>query len=151
MSEKFSFPTEVIDLPSKGLLYAENSPLASGKVEMKYMTAKEEDILTNVNYISSGIVIDKLIQSLIVSKINYDELLIGDKNAILIAARILGYGGEYSFEFRGKQHTVDLSALENKPLQEDLFVERKNEFEFKLPFTDNKVTLNSLHMLTKRR
>lgn len=144
MSEKFNFPTEVIDLPSKGLLYPENSLLASGKVEMKYMTAKEEDILTNVNYISTGIVIDKLIQSLVVSKINYDELLIGDKNAILIAARILGYGGEYAFEFRGKQYTVDLSTLENKPLQENLFVDRKNEFEFKLPFTDNIVTFKLL-------
>ena len=59
MSE-LKFPTEMVDLPSKGLFYPENHPLASGKVEMKYMTAKEEDILTNQNYISKGIVLDKL-------------------------------------------------------------------------------------------
>ena len=70
MSE-FKFPTEVIDLPSKGLLYPKDSPLASGKLEMKYMTAKEEDILTNQNYLQRGIVIDKLLQSLIVSDIDY--------------------------------------------------------------------------------
>jgi hypothetical protein len=58
MSE-FKFPTEEIDLPSRGLLYPADSPLASGKVEMKYMTAKEEDILTNPNYIANGTVIDK--------------------------------------------------------------------------------------------
>ena len=77
MSE-FKFPTEVIDLPSRGLLYPKDSPLASGKLEMKYMTAKEEDILTNQNYIQKGIVIDKLLQSLIVSKINYTDLVTGD-------------------------------------------------------------------------
>ena len=48
---KFKFPTEVVDLPSKGLLYSADSPLSSGKVEMKYMTAREEDILTNQSYI----------------------------------------------------------------------------------------------------
>jgi hypothetical protein len=62
---------------------------------MKYMTAREEDILTNQNYISNGTVIDKLLQSLIVTPINYNDLLIGDKNAILVASRILGYGAEY--------------------------------------------------------
>jgi hypothetical protein len=64
---------------------------------MKYMTAKEEDILTNQNYISKGIVLDKLLQSLIVTKFNYDDL-IGDKNALMIAARILGYGKDCSLQ-----------------------------------------------------
>jgi hypothetical protein len=73
MSE-FKIPTEMVDLPSKGLLYPEGNPLAEGKVEMKYMTAKEEDILTNQAYIKQGIVLDKLLQSLIVTKINYDDL-----------------------------------------------------------------------------
>jgi len=88
---EFKLPTETIDLPSKGLLYHESSPLSSGKIEMKYMTAKEEDILTNQNYIKSGTVIDKLLQSLIVTKINYNDLLVGDKNAVMMAARILSY------------------------------------------------------------
>ncbi|WP_286982484.1 hypothetical protein, partial [Haliea sp.] len=64
MSE-LKFPSEVIDLPSKGLLYPKDNPLSSGQVEMKYMTAKEEDILTNQAYITKGIVIDKLLESLI--------------------------------------------------------------------------------------
>ena len=66
-------PTEVVELPSKGLLYPESNPLSSGKVEMKYMTAKEEDILTNQSYIKNGTVLDKLLQSLIVSKIDYND------------------------------------------------------------------------------
>ena len=89
MSDKFNLPTEVIELPSKGLLYPEGHPLAEGKVEIKYMTAKEEDILTNQNYIKNGSVIDRLLQSLIVTKFDYNDLLTGDKNAIMIAARIL--------------------------------------------------------------
>ncbi len=90
MESKFKLPTETVDLPSKGLLYPEDSPLAKGTIEMKYMTAKEEDILTNQNYISDGTVIDKLLQSLIVTEgVNFNELLVGDKNAIMVAARIL--------------------------------------------------------------
>ena len=85
---KFTYPTEEVTLPSTGILYDPNSPLSKGVIEMKYMTALEEDILTNQNYIQDGTVIDKLIKSLIVTPINYDDLLIGDKNAVLIAARI---------------------------------------------------------------
>jgi len=87
---EFNIPTETVELPSKGLLYPEDSPLASGTIEMKYMTAKEEDILTNTNYIKQGTAINKLLQSLIVDKsIKFNDLLIGDKNAIMLAARIL--------------------------------------------------------------
>jgi hypothetical protein len=143
MSE-FKLPTEVIELPSKGLLYPEGSELAKGTVEMKYMTAKEEDILTNQSYIQKGIVLDKLMKSLIVSKINYDDLLIGDKNAIMVAARILGYGKEYSFSVLGEDHTVDLSTLDNKPLKEELFKDGKNNFEFTLPHSGNHVTFKLL-------
>ena len=59
------FPTEVVDLPSKGLLYPKENPLSSGQIEVKYMTAKEEDILTSTNLIKSGRVIEKLLESLI--------------------------------------------------------------------------------------
>lgn len=141
---KFNFPTEVVDLPSKGLLYPTDSALSSGTVEMKYMTAKEEDILTNQNYLSKGIVVDKLLESMIVSKINYNELLVGDKNAILIAARILGYGKDYTFSFNGESITVDLSLLQSKPLREDLFSPGKNEFDFVLPTTKVPITFKLL-------
>ena len=80
----YDFPTEEIELPSKGLIYPEDNILSSGKVTMKYMTAKEEDILTNQSYIQKGIVLDKVMQALIVSKINYNDLIVGDKNAIRI-------------------------------------------------------------------
>ena len=143
MSE-FNFPTEVVELPSKGLVYHENNPLSSGKVEMKYMTAKEEDILTNQNYLENGTVLDKLLQSLIVSKVNYKDLVVGDKNALLIAARILGYGGEYIINYKGEEVVVDLSKLENKVIDESLFQQGKNEFEFELPTTKNIVTFKLL-------
>ena len=146
MENKFQFPTEVIDLPSKGLLYPEDSPLSSGKVEMKYMTAREEDILTNVNYLEQGIVIDKLLESLVVSKIDHNELLIGDKNALLIAARVLGYGKDYEIEYLGKPYTVDLSELKLKELDESLFEKGKNEFEFTLPTTN---TIIKFKLLTQ--
>lgn len=142
---EFKLPTETVDLPSKGLLYPEDSPLASGTIEMKYMTAKEEDILTNQNYISNGTVIDKLLQSLIVTpNVDYKSLLIGDKNAIMVAARILSYGKDYEFTYLGDKVSVDLSELETKEVDYNLFSNRKNDFEFKLPFTDNIVSIKLL-------
>jgi hypothetical protein len=143
MSE-FKLPTETVELPSKGLLYPEDSELAKGTIEIKYMTAKEEDILTNQSYIRNGTVLDKLLKSLIISKINFDDLLIGDKNAIMVAARILGYGSEYSFDYLGEAYNVDLSQLENKPLKEELFKGRINEFEFSLPKSGNVITFKIL-------
>ena len=113
--EKFKFPTELVELPSKGLVYPPDSPLRSGKVEMKYMTAKEEDILTNQNYIEKGLVLDKLLEALTMNKFDIKDIHTGDKNAIFVAARILGYGSEYKFEYAGKEYTIDLSTIENKP------------------------------------
>ena len=144
MSTNFKLPTEQVDLPSKGLLYPKDSPLASGTIEMKYMTAKEEDILTNQNYIQKGIVIDKLLESLIVIKVNYNDILIGDKDALLIASRILGYGKDYSFTYAGEDISVDLTTLKNKELDSTLVVDGKNEFTFDLPHTDNVITFRLL-------
>ena len=145
MESKFKLPTETVDLPSKGLLYPEGSPLASGTIEMKYMTAKEEDILTNTNYIRQGTVIDKLLQSLIVTeRVEYNSLLIGDKNAIMLAARILSYGKDYKINYKDQSVTVDLSTIDSKPLKEELYTERKNEFEFTLPTTGNIITFRLL-------
>jgi hypothetical protein len=143
MSE-FKFPTEMVELPSKGLLYPEGSPLAEGKIEMKYMTAREEDILTNQAYIKQGVVLDKMLQSLIVTKINYDDLIVGDKNALFIAARVLGYGSNYTFEYDDESHTVDLSTLDNKPFNESLITKGNNEFNFTLPYSETKITFKIL-------
>ena len=145
MSEnKFKFPTEVVELPSKGLPYPESSPLSSGKIEMKYMSAREEDILTNMNFIRQGVVIDKLLQSMIVSEIDYSELLIGDKNALLIASRILGYGKDYDFVYDGESYVIDLSLLDNKSFDESLITEGVNEFTFTLPNSGNLITFKIL-------
>lgn len=145
MESKFSLPTEVVELPSKGLLYPEDSPLSKGIVEMKYMTAKEEDILTNQNFIRKGIVIDKLLESLVVTEgFNYNEILIGDKNAIMVAARILSYGKDYVITYAGEEQVVDLSKIQNKDIDYSLLESRKNEFAFKLPHTDNTVTFKIL-------
>lgn len=134
MSTNLKFPTETVTLPSKGLLYPKESPLSSGTVEMKYMTAKEEDILTNSNYLQQGTVIDKLLESLITTPgIVLNDLLMGDKNAILIAARVLGYGKEYEVEYNGKPHKVDLSLLQEKVVDETLLQKGENRFSFTLP------------------
>jgi hypothetical protein len=137
---ELKIPTETVTLPSKGLLYPETSPLAKGEIEMKYMTAKEEDILTNTNYLRNGTVIDKLLQALIITPIDYNELLIGDKNAVLVAARILGYGKDYKFDFNDKEYTADLSTLEDKVVDTSLFKRGVNEFSFTLPHSKNNIT-----------
>ena len=146
----FQFPSEEVTLPSKGILYPEGHPLKSGVIEMKYMTAREEDILTNQNLIKNGTVIDKLLQSLIITPVDYNDLLIGDKNAILIASRILGYGQEYSFNFTNpnsleeEEVTVDLTEAEDKVIDESLVIDGKNEFSFTLPHSKIEITFRLL-------
>lgn len=142
MEPKFKIPTEMVDLPSKGFYYPEGHPLKQGTIEMKYMTAKEEDILTNQNYISKGLVIDKLLQSLIVTQFNYDDLLIGDKNAIMVAARILSYGKDYDIEYKGEKITVDLTEVKEK--ETEFLPQDVTEFTFNLPKTGNVVTFKLL-------
>ena len=139
------FPTEVVDLPSKGLLYPKDSPLSSGTIEIKYMTAREEDILTSANLIKKGIVVEKLLEALIVDKsIKVDDLLVGDKNAILIAARILAYGKIYELEYVGQKLEVDLTQLKENKLDESIVSNGANEFEFELPATKRKLTFKLL-------
>ena len=126
-STEFQFPTEVIDLPTNGVVYEKNSPLREGKLEIKYMTAKEEDILTSQNLIKKGVVIDKLLDSLIVTPgVKATDLTIGDKNAVMIAARILAYGAEYTCDIVNPntqekvQHTFNLAECEFTELKEGL-------------------------------
>jgi len=139
------FPSEIVDLPSKGKLYPKDSPLASGQVEIRYMTARDEDILTNQSYIEKGVVVDKLLQNLIVDKnIDYSQLLIGDKNALLVAARILGYGKMYEFEYRGEKESIDLSALPDKELADEVKKAKSNEFSYVLPVSGTTVTFKFL-------
>ena len=145
MSEnKFNFPTEIVELPSKGLVYPEDHILRSGKIEMKYMTAKEEDILTNQNYIQKGVVLDKLVEALVMNKFKVDELIPGDKNALLIASRILGYGKDYTFTYGNQEYTIDLSTLSEKLFDTTLITSR-GTFKFTLPTSGIEVEFRLLN------
>ena len=149
--EKRQFPTEMVSLPSRGALYSDKSPLSKGEVEVKYMTAKEEDLLTSQNLIRKGIVIDKLLESLLVTEnIKLDEMLIGDKNALMVAARVLGYGKDYSFEVNCPacnekvKDNFDLTKIREKDVDHSIFKDGNNEFEFELPASKRKITFKVL-------
>ena len=150
MANGTKFPTEVVELPSKGYFYPKDNPLASGKVEMKYMTAREEDILTSPNLLKQGIAVDKLLETLIVDKkINLDDILIGDKNALIVAARILAYGKVYefaTFDDSGEEvnATIDLTMLNDKEIDFDKLSSNTNEFPFELPNSKRAITLRFL-------
>ena len=148
MSEEQKFPTEVIDLPSEGRLYPKEHPCSNGKIELKYMTAKEEDILTSANLIQKGVVIDRLLSSLIVTpNVKLDDLYLGDKNAIMIAARVLAYGPEYRCQVTDPnggspvEHTFNLADCPFKKLPEGV---TENNFEVELPISKKKVTFKIL-------
>ena len=160
---EYKFPTEIIELPSRGLLYSEDNPLSSGKVEMKYMTAKEEDILTTQSYIKDGSVLDRLFKSLIVGNgdgvsIKYEDLVTGDKNAIMIAARILGYGKDYEVEIADpfsnnkQKDVIDLTQFENKEYDGSHQIEKyRNEFEFQLPHSNRTITFMAMTEKVEKR
>jgi hypothetical protein len=138
-SKKFEFPTEVISLPSQGLTYPDGHPLSKGTVEIKYMTAREEDILSSQNLIKKGIVLDKLFESVVVEPgLDVNDIFIGDKNAILLATRILGYGADYTVEITDpftsekQEVTIDLSIIQTKDVDESL-LNSKNVYTFTLP------------------
>ena len=155
--KKSNFPTEAVPLPSRGLLHPEGHPLADGFIEMKYMTAKDEDILTSQNLIKQGVVLDKLFESLIVTSVNYGDIYSGDKNAIMVAARLLGYGNDYTVELEDpfsqgtkQKVTIDLSQIEHKEVDYSLFENRRNEFDFELPNSKRVVTFRLMtHSLEK--
>jgi len=140
---QYDFPTEVLDLPSKGLLYPKENPLSSGRIDIKYMTAKEEDILTSTNLLEKGLAIDKLLESIIANpKVKLDDILLGDKNAIMIGARILGYGKNYEINMIDPDTvnevttTVDLSTIKHKVIDYSLLEEHTDgKFSFELPNT----------------
>ncbi len=151
------FPTELIDLPSQGKVYPKDSPLSEGKLELKYMTTKEEDILMSENLIKKGVVIDRLLDSLIVSKgVKQEDLLLGDKNAVLVAARILAYGPEYTAEVSNPnnlsqkvEHTFDLTKCPFKELPKDVDYS-DNTFDFTTPAGKQKIKFKLLTGVEER-
>ena len=146
----YEFPTEIIDLPSNGKVYSPESPLSKGTVEIKYMTAREEDILASQNLIRKGVVLDKLFESVVVEEgVNIDDIVIGDKNAILLATRILGYGQDYQVEitdpFSGEQQktNIDLAKIQIKEIDKTL-LNSDNKYEFDLPLAKKKIIFKLL-------
>ena len=148
----WALPTEFVELPSKGKFYPPGHPLHNETtVEIKYMTAKEEDILTDRALLKKGIAIERVLENLIVDqRIKLDDLLIGDKNAILVKARTTGYGSEYETRvvcpncYEPSDHSFDLEELghvdfENALEQEDVEITESNTFRVTLPMS--KVTL----------
>ncbi len=155
---KSDFPTEVFTLPSKGRFYPSDNPLSKGEVELKYPTAREEDILTSKNLINKGLVVDKFMQSIIVSEIDYNTLLLGDKNGIMFAARILAYGQDYEADVKcpscgesNKKYPVSLDGLLAKEIPFDEFVEGQNEFSFILPASKKDVKFKILNHLDEKQ
>lgn len=137
----FAFPTEVISLPSKGLVYPESSPLSKGEVTIKLMTAKEEDILTSENYLKNGLTMDKLVESILVDKnLEADSIISIDKTAILIAARISAYGPKYKVVITcskcSKETKINYNLIEQptvKLAKEDLEITENGNFMINLP------------------
>jgi hypothetical protein len=139
VEKTFPFPTEIITLPSKGLVYPETNPLSKGEVTIKLMTAKEEDILTSTNLIRKGTQLDKLLEAIVVEPgVNVNDLVVGDKNAILISSRILAFGTEYGVTINDKadgkpvEIPIDLSQINVKEVDESV-LNRNNEYDFILP------------------
>lgn len=146
----YKVPTVVIDLPSQGFVYPKNHPLHAGTIEIKYMTAKEEDILSTESFIKNGTVIDRFLQSVIVTPgVNTNDMIIGDIDALTVAARVYGYGHEYEINVETpsgntQKIVVDLSKLVLNTLDEDSVpVRGVNEFDFEFP-SKNKVRFKLL-------
>lgn len=150
------FPFETIDLPSKGLLYPKTNPLSSGRIEIMIPTAKHEDILTNQNFIQKGVVIDKFLQAVIKSPIDYNDLVTGDKDAIMMASRMLAYGPEYTVNItcpkcgeKESDYSINLNELEFKTTE--LNNQNVNEFSFVLPHSKTSITFKSLTIGDEKR
>lgn len=133
--QRKSIPTELVRLPSQGKLYATSSPLRSGVLEMRYMTAYDEDILTNMSYAREGVLLDRLLESIIVTPdIDISEIAQCDRDALIIQSRIMSYGPEYPVIVTDPtsntqlERTVDLRKLKHKPF--DLESDENGEFTY---------------------
>ncbi len=164
-SNDFSFivPTEFVELPSGGAYYASAHPLhGEDTIEIKQMTAKEEDMLTSRTLLKKGVALDRVIQSLIVNKsIDPNSLLVGDKNALIIAARISAYGNEYTTKVTCpacgtvQEYTFDLARVESTPAESDsAYISTDNTdgtFNTILPKTNLEVTFRLLTGADEKR
>lgn len=146
-------PVETVPLPSAGRVYPKTMEALHGRetVEIRSMTAREEDILTSRALLKKGTVITELIKSCLTDKtVNPVDLLTGDRNALMIAIRITGYGTEYDVELECNEcqskanRTFDLGALPIRRLEISPVEEGTNLFEFVLPRTKKMVRFRFL-------
>jgi len=151
----FSTPTEFVELPSGGKFYPEGHPLFGQEtIEIRHMTAKEEDILSSRTLLKKGLALDRFMQSVVVDKsINVQDLLVGDRNAILIAARETGYGEEYETQVvcpscsQSSRYTFDLgqkSINKGGDELENIAWTNNGTFITKLPVLDVDVEMRLL-------
>ena len=137
--QRGNLPVELVRLASGGDIYPESNPLRKGIIEMRYMTAYDEDILTNASFMREGVVLDKLLEALIVSDIDYDTVARVDKDSLLITARIVSYGKDYPVSVTDPKtgttldRVVDLSKL--KPVPFTLSADKNGEFEYEVSDT----------------
>lgn len=150
--EVSKYPTNIIPLPTKGIFYPEGHPLSRGEVELKEMSAKEEDLLANQQLIKSGKVLDKLMESLLVDKsIRIEDILIPDKNAIFIGIRQFSYGSSYPVSITcpgcsvENKVNINLGELKYKPFDFDNYPKGQNAFSFKLPNSGIMITYKLLN------
>ena len=133
-TQRSKLPSIVIDLPSKGLIYPADSILREGKVEMRYMTAYDEDIITNASYLQNGILFDKLIDAVLLTPIKSKDIAPLDRDMLIVYSRILAYGPEYPISITDPKtktvldRIVDLSKLAQKPF--DLVPDKNGEFDY---------------------
>jgi len=142
-------PPVVVKLPSNGLVYPESSPLRSGVVEMRHMTAYDEDILSNSSYIQNNVVFDKLLESLVVTpNVNADDIIMTDREKLIITARILGYGNIYPVTVvdpktnKELKREIDLSKIANRPFS--LTPDANGEFDYVISETGDKLKFRFL-------
>ena len=149
----FVTPTEFVELPTKGKFYPEDHPLHNKEsIEIRYMTAKDTDILTSKSLLKKGIAIDRMLHNLLIDKnIKVDDLYIGDKNALIVAARVSGYGSEYNTSVTcpscgtTAEHLFNLEEIEVKDSQyEDIKISDEGTFIVELPKTKVKAECNLL-------
>jgi len=155
--QEAKYPTETIPLPTKGWFYAEGNPLSSGEIELKQMTAREEDILANQDLMRKGKVLDKLLESLIINKaIRQEEILVPDKNAIFIAIRRLAYGDAYPVTItcpqcaEANKVTINLANMKFKEFDFSKYPKGENSFPFRMPDSGKTVTYKLLNQLDEQ-
>jgi len=149
--------TQSFELPSKGYFYDADDPLSSGTLELRYMTASDEDILTDKQYAQKGETLDRLLKSVIVNdNVNLDTMLVGDKSAAVVATRIMAYGPQYTFSFTppgetsSRRATIDLTDIKDKQINFDAYEKHQKTFEHTLPVSEDTVEFRLLRHADQR-